>query len=111
MKKVVCFDFDGVLHRDVFDPETWVAEEILGEPIPEGIELLKSTLTRFHVVILSARSSRWQAIAAMERWLEDQGVDMACVLWTRYKPPGAVYLDDNALRFPADHAALLEAMQ
>ena len=67
MKKILCLDFDGVIHSYT---SGWKgARTIPDPPIPGALEFLVRALEHFQVAILSSRSHQLGGRYAMKRWL------------------------------------------
>lgn len=69
-KKILCIDFDGVLHGY---QSGWQGEGVINDPPVEGsmewlLELIKSD--KFNVCIYSSRSKSQEGIQAMKQWLK-----------------------------------------
>jgi len=112
----VAIDFDGVL----CDASAgWRGEHYFGEPIPEGVRLLKELNARGHgVVVYTARLCRWsygferkrdEAEICMIRgsiinWLQNNGL-LQYVAGIRGEDKGfAFIIDDRAAQFTGGNA-------
>lgn len=102
MKKIICIDFDGVLHSYT---SGWKgAEVILDPPVPGAIEWLTSLAEddEFKAVIYSSRSKEPDAIWAMRIWFTDHGMSnevLAKIDFAVEKPPAFLTIDDRAICF------------
>jgi hypothetical protein len=93
--ETICLDFDGVLHSYV---SGWQGETNIPDPPIHGtdraIERLRS---RYRVVVHSARCHSPEGREAVEKWLEQHGIEVDEVC--EHKPPAKLYVDDRGLRF------------
>lgn len=99
MKKILCLDFDGVLHLYT---SPWVnATTIPDGPVAGAREFLENAIERFRVCVFSSRSSSEVGRIAMKFWCRDHfGSDIADALeFPVNKPPATVTLDDRAMTF------------
>jgi len=96
--RTIAMDFDGVL------AEWNKGDNInkIGKPLAPGIKLARRIQAKgFRLVILTARPKpMWGAI---ESWLKKYGVHPLQV--TNVKPPAEAYIDDRAIRYPANLGA------
>lgn len=85
----VLIDLDGTLAQD-----TWPQVRV-GEPIPEGVEILKHYAKQgFEVCIYTARPrSHWSVI---HKWLCLHGLDEMVYDVICEKPTGWLFIDDRA---------------
>lgn len=68
MKKILCLDFDGVLHSYA---SGWKGPRTIPDPpVPGALEFLVAAQDRFEVHIFSSRSRYWFGRRAMRRWIE-----------------------------------------
>lgn len=94
-RKVIAFDFDGVLH----DYHGWNGG-ILGEPMPGMYDLVTSLLAAgAHVVVHTTRDKATVQTWLVERW--GMALDVFNEKWSRID----VFVDDRALRFTPDLVA------
>lgn len=110
-QKVACVDFDGVLAYY----DKWRGEEHIGEPLVEGIKLVRMlNECGVKVLIHTCRNSEdmnkktgvsTEAMnARIISWLVDQEISF-CELYTGCgKPFADVYIDDRAVYFEANQA-------
>lgn len=124
MKKILCLDFDGVLHS--YSSGWQGARYIPDPPVDGALDFLLASLDRFDVQIFSSRSRYFGGRRAMKRWLrhwlterawakgqfrgfthsdaeESIAVDVAQILrslkFPTKKPPAHVTIDDRAITF------------
>ena len=126
-KKLICLDFDGVLHSYA---SGWKgATEIPDPPVHGAMEWLKDVLEddRFDVAIYSSRNGEDGGIQAMQKWLTNEwgkrfseGQAWGYVLmkdgsscpvvnmiqWPTAKPPAYITIDDRAWQFRGVFPAL-----
>lgn len=118
MKKILCLDFDGVIHR--YD-SGWKGATIIPDPPVDGVfQFIYEALEHFDVCIFSSRSSSPEGIEAMKEWMkkwEDETWNQSggssqqwthqnpcsylCnrVTWSVTKPSAFVTIDDRAITF------------
>jgi hypothetical protein len=115
--RVLCLDFDGVLHSYV---SGWKGVSVISDPPVAGaIQWLRSLLTDvdkvcsmapryldFDVQIYSARSRSWRGRRAMRKWLGEQFEKagyyrdlVELIKFPRRKPAAWLTIDDRAMRF------------
>ena len=117
MKKTICIDFDGVIHR--YDSGWTGADQIPDIPVTGAIEGLHRLCDdpEIEVAIHSSRSAQPGGIAAMKEWLEywesewrernhirpddTKWLIERCQFPTD-KPPAMVYVDDRGINFDGD---------
>jgi hypothetical protein len=120
-KKLLCVDFDGVIHSY---SSGWVSPTFIPDPpVPGAIRFLHDAINRFNVCIFSSRSSADGGILAMSTWLEywtrrdedintpegrNHIINRLClpycikgdyVVWPTSKPPAHLSIDDRAWTF------------
>ncbi len=125
-KAIICFDFDGVLHS--YDSGWKGAAVIPDGAVPGAMEYLLNVIghSGFEAAIYSSRSSQYQGIPAMQRWLEKQllqhisQINVALeparvkalvheeIQWPTAKPPAKVTIDDRAIQFTGAWPAIEE---
>lgn len=67
MTKILCLDFDGVLHSY---KSGWKGPRTIPDPpVPGALEFLSAAVERFEVHIYSSRSRFFMGRRAMKRWL------------------------------------------
>lgn len=96
--RVLCLDFDGVLHAAT-TPYRGIPAEIPDPPIRHAREFTQQALTWYDlVVILSCRARPWHGRRAIRAWLRlhrfPKGLEV-----TDRKPYAEAYVDDKAVRF------------
>jgi hypothetical protein len=104
-KKMICIDFDGVLHDNI--TSVWKnARTIDGNAIKGSIEwLMRLVITKpscCDIAIFSSRNAAFGGIYAMKRWLylygmPDDMIDQ--IKFPIYKEPQHVIIDDRAMEF------------
>lgn len=100
--KILCIDFDGVLHSYT---SGWQGADVVADPpVPGAIEWLKELVHSFkyHVNIYSSRSRQEGGIQAMANWLFENGIDrdtMNLLRWPIEKPAAYLTIDDRAICF------------
>lgn len=114
-KKILCVDFDGVLHSYT---SGWQGADMIPDPpVPGAIEFLIETIKCFEVHIYSSRSHQSGGIVAMQAWLDwhtaqlhmsrhapnsERVVTVALsplVQWPTCKPSAHVSLDARGWQF------------
>ena len=116
-QKILCVDFDGVLHSYI---SGWKgARNITDGPMPGAIDWLKSLIPvgedidhfdtvydhGFQVCIFSSRSRYLGGRRAMKKWLMKHGLSKYQVETIKFplmKPPAFLLIDDRAIRFKGD---------
>jgi hypothetical protein len=83
MKKLLCLDFDGVLHS--YGSGWKGARNIPDPPTPGAMDFLLRAVEQFEVAIFSSRSRYFGGRTAMKRWLRESIFDH---LWERYPARG-----------------------
>lgn len=99
-KKVLCLDFDGVIHS--YKSGWQGVENIPDEPVDGAFEALADYVRHFRVVIFSSRSKSVAGIEAMQYWLLKHGLDHDVfdqIEFFNYKPPAFLTIDDRAITF------------
>ena len=103
MGKILCVDFDGVLHSYV---SGWQGIAVVGDPpVPGAIGWLRQLIVAedFEVHIYSSRSKDPAGVNAMREWLENvAGLprdDLDALHFPTQKPPAWLTIDDRAFRF------------
>lgn len=109
--KILCLDFDGVLHDYA---QGWQgAGNIPGQPVPGAMEFLVHAVQHFSVHIYSSRCNLPGGIEAMCNWLsyhihqayksamtEYDAAHIISQLWfDLIKPPAWLTIDDRAIQF------------
>lgn len=101
MSKIICIDFDGVLHSY---SSGWKGADIIPDPpIPGAIDWLRAMIeTGEDIRIFSARCNTAYGILAMKRWFREWGVPGWSIRQLTFepgKPPAHVIIDDRAMQF------------
>lgn len=102
MKKIICVDFDGVIHSYV---NGWHGAHVISDPPVDGaFEWLMSLVydNRFDVCIYSSRSKEDGGIQAMCDWFTKYGLDFDVLKEIKFptqKPAAFLTIDDRALTF------------
>lgn len=109
--KVICVDFDGVIHSY---GKGWQGGEIYGHVVPGFWEWAEDMLCAgFALAIYSSRSKTPEGVSAMRAWLiakaEEHGGMASGVgerlLFAHEKPPAWLTIDDRAVRFDGNWGA------
>ena len=109
-KKLLCLDFDGVLHSYT---SGWKGSNVIPDPPVDGaMQFISDAINHFRVAIFSSRSNTPGGIEAMKDWLRDKYTDhfitcdpnmifdsLAEIEWPLEKPASFVTIDDRALTF------------
>lgn len=116
MKKILCLDFDGVIHSYI-SPWT-TAAEIPDPPVEGAIAFLVGALKEYEVMIFSSRSHQPGGISAMRRWLREHGAGawyetpdgpgLEDISFPTVKPPAFLTIDDRCIRFTGDWPSMEE---
>ena len=115
-KKILCLDFDGVIHSY---NSGWKGIDVIPDPPVEGaIAWIQDFLINhctlpekaypvapqgdWELHIYSARSRKWRGRRAMKKWLLGYGLDeelLQVIKFPKRKPAAYVTLDDRAIQF------------
>ena len=108
MKKTVVFDFDGVIHSYT---SGWKGVDVIPDAPVNGIKeaINEIRAAGYEVVVVSTRCSTPEGFGAIRAWLIDNEITVDDVMIV--KPPAIVYIDDRAICFDGDSAALLGKIQ
>jgi phosphoglycolate phosphatase-like HAD superfamily hydrolase len=108
MKKTVVFDFDGVIHSYT---SGWKGIDVIPDPPVPGIKEAIGEIrdAGYEVVVVSTRCATLEGLKAVFQWLCDHDIAVNDV--RKDKPPAIVYIDDRAICFDGDSAALLGKIQ
>ena len=102
MKRTIVLDFDGVIHSYT---SGYQGRFTIPDPPVEGIaDAIRELRKDFRVVVVSTRCQYTGGVSAVIGWLHKWGIQVDDVRAT--KPPAVVYVDDRALCFDGDAAAL-----
>ncbi len=130
-RKIVCLDFDGVIHSYT---SGWQGVGVVSDlPMPGAIHWIVWHCPKLDLAIYSSRSKSWRGRRAMKRWLkaalasyfatceippdvptesydawELAGGVMRTISWPWFKPPAFLTIDDRALRFEGSFPTLAE---
>jgi hypothetical protein len=108
MKRILCLDFDGVVHSYT---SGWKGPRVIPDPImPGALTFMEHMLCHeWDVCIHSSRSGYWGGRRAMRTWLKGEAgalwydnlgtPGIECVRFPLFKPPATVTIDDRALQF------------
>ena len=100
-KKIVCLDFDGVIHS--YESGWQGACSIVDEPVEGAIEYIGELMDAgFEVGIFSSRNGERGAIQTMKLWLIKWGLNgwhLANLKFYTEKPPAHITIDDRAKQF------------
>ena len=127
MKKIICCDFDGVIHsyrsgwkgpRNIPDPPVagaieWIEEFIMTHcTIPDSIAAMNHEgECEFH--IYSSRSKSFGGRRAMKKWLIENGLDkrfLEAIKFPSKKPAAFVTIDDRVIRFDGEFPSFHEVV-
>ena len=111
MKKILCVDFDGVIHS--YSSGWKGADNIPDLPVPGAMEWLIHTSQEpdYEVAIYSARSAQAGGIQAMKAWLAKHGMpggNIDDLSFPTQKPPAYLTIDDRAICFRGTFPSVLE---
>jgi hypothetical protein len=128
VKKIVCLDFDGVIHsyasgwcgaRCIPDPPVpgmlqWIEDFIIKHcSCPDSICAMAPE-GDFELCIYSSRSRYFGARRAMKRWMVKHGFDKRFFEVLRFptqKPPAFLQIDDRVIRFNGTPPAFAEVVE
>lgn len=102
MKKLICVDFDGVLHSYT---SGWQGPHMASDPpVPGAMEWLEDMATddRFEINIYSSRSKEIGGVDTIKRWLLRHGLSETAFLRIKFptqKPAAHLMIDDRAFLF------------
>jgi len=125
-RRLICVDFDGVLHA--YTSGWRGVATIPDKPVPGAMAWLVDIIDVVDVAIYSTRSASWRGRRAMRSWLEDylaqymwsripeangarsnrawefvvhraRSIARRRVQWPKTKPPAWLTLDDRCMRF------------
>lgn len=109
MKKILCLDFDGVIHS--YSSGWQGADVIRDAPVDGAMKFIWDAADHFTVAIFSSRSNQSGGLPAMRSYLERNFRDywhlhrteadhkLAAIEWPKEKPPAFVTIDDRAMTF------------
>ena len=103
MKKILCLDFDGVIHSYV---HPWDGPTVIPDPPVEGaFDFIREAMKEFDVQVFSTRSTMPGGIEAMKAWFLEWDPTPSFrplvfdLKFPTEKPPAFVSLDDRCLLF------------
>lgn len=100
---VICLDFDVPIHSYT---SGWQGETVIPDPLTDGARAaIQELRTRYRVFVNSARCATPAGRAAVADYLERNGIEVDEV--TEHKPPAIAYVDDLAVPFQGDWAAVI----
>lgn len=103
-RKLICLDFDGVLHN--YQSGWRGADVICDGPVPGAQAFVQRLLLAgFDVAIFSSRSNQEGGVGAMMAWCRKYGFPEGVTFPTE-KPPAHVHIDDRAIQFTGDFDAI-----
>lgn len=110
MKKIVVFDFDGVIHSYT---SGWCGvANIVDPPVVGIIDALRDIHDAgYEVVVVSTRCASDVGLKAIFDWLQKYGADKYVDDVCMEKPPAIVYIDDRAICFDGDASTLLSKIE
>lgn len=100
---VLCIDFDGVILNRT--GRFIVPHRIEGYMQPGARQAIELLMNKYEVIVHSCRCSTEYGAAAIEHWLNNNGIIVSSV--ARSKPLADVYIDDKALR----HVSWLDTLK
>ena len=108
MKQTVVFDFDGVIHSYT---SGWKGPAIIPDPPVPGIKeaIAEIRAAGYEVVVVSTRCATLDGLYAIKEYLERHDIEVDNI--SMEKPPAIVYIDDRAICFDGNPAALLGKIQ
>jgi hypothetical protein len=107
-RKVVCLDFDGVLHSYT---SGWLGPDVVADgPVPGAMQALMAYWKAgFKIAVFSSRSAQFGGIAAMKSALRNWAIDsfatgeaedlLGDIDYPTTKPPAWLTIDDRAFAF------------
>jgi len=109
MQKIICLDFDGVIHS--YTSKFTTHDVIADGPVPGALRAILGYLgAGYDVAILSSRSNYRSGRKAMQQWLifhlrknfhhiDPEYIVHQQILWPISKPPAIITIDDRAVTF------------
>ena len=102
MKKAICFDFDGVIHKY---SKGWCNGEIYDEPVEGVRDFINNLKKDYYIIISSARINDGylephEVVNQMYNWLKKHDIYFDKI--TGKKPIAEAYIDDRAIKFDGD---------
>ena len=113
MKKILCLDFDGVIHSYT---SGWQGAAVISDPpVPGAVEFIANAVEYFRIAIFSSRSGEPDGCRAMMRYMREHltkkygnhGDLIANIIeYPIAKPPAFVTIDDRAITFTGTWPAM-----
>jgi hypothetical protein len=95
MRKLICLDFDGVIHNY----RRWKGPTVIdGGPVKATIEWIRIHASHYQIVVHTSRASTDEGREAVAKALEEWGIS-GCVSIAAEKPPAFLTIDDRAILF------------
>jgi hypothetical protein len=121
-RKVICFDFDGVLHSYT---SGWLGPDVVADgPVPGAMQaLMMYWKAGFKIVVFSSRSNGFGGIAAMRSAIRGWAIDafdtgeaeelLGDIDYPTIKPPAWLAIDDRTFTFRGEFptVAFIEAFK
>ena len=99
----VVFDFDGVINSYT---SGWCGEDNIPDPPVAGIrEAIAEIRQKYRVVVVSTRCAAPGGAQAIKEYLDRYGIEVDDIV--AVKPQARCYIDDKAICFDGNAAALL----
>lgn len=106
-RPTIAVDLDGVLHRY---EQGWTGQVPLEPPVPGAREAVAAIRALgYRVVVFTCRALTQLGRAGTIAWLDAHGIEVDEV--TAIKPHALAYVDDRAIRFDGDWAAVVRAIE
>ena len=111
--RILCIDFDGVLHSYT---SGWQGADVVADPpVPGAIEWLTSLVDNpeFTPMIYSSRSRQSGGISAMREWLFEYGAPLRILDQIKFptqKPAAFLTIDDRAICFTGEFPSFEDMM-
>ena len=98
----ICFDFDGVIHSNLYYRGAGVVN---GALVPGVKEMISRLCVEYEVVVYSARCATEIGYKAVRGFLDNNGLSYLAL--AKDKPRAKIYVDDRAVLFTGDCEKLL----
>lgn len=103
-KKILCFDFDGVIHSYT---SGWKGIDIIPDPPTPGIkEAINKLREHYTIIVFSSRCAAADGIFAINNWLDKHNIIVDDVV--AHKPPAWLTIDDRCYCFKGDIDDMLD---
>jgi len=100
MGKMICLDFDGVLHSYL---SGWKGDATIPDPPTDGaVDWCNEMIQKYYLVVFSSRAATTDGVNAIRRWLDKWGFPEMEI--TNEKPLAFLTIDDRALTFTGSWA-------